>query len=154
MLVLETSAFQGGGRIPLRFTCEGENISPPLSWRGVPEGTKSFALTCEDPDAPGGTFHHWAIWNISGARMGLAEAFKPAAADHAIAEAINGFGKRGYRGPCPPKGHGVHHYHFRLFALDVEHLPVEGKAARCDAVADAARAHALAAAQLTGLYER
>jgi Raf kinase inhibitor-like YbhB/YbcL family protein len=154
MLVLETSAFQNNGFIPSRYSCEGENISPALSWRDAPAGTKSFALVCYDPDAPGGTFYHWGIWDIPGDRTGLPMDFKPRPGDRAIGEAINGFGKRGYGGPCPPKGHGVHHYHFKLFALDAEHLPLDHKAARCDGLKRIAAAHALAAAELIGLYKR
>lgn len=154
MLVLETSAFRNNGPVPPRYTCDGENVSPSFSWRGAPAGTQSFALICADPDAPGGTFYHWAIWNIPGDRAELAENFKAGRADRAIAEAINGFGRRGYGGPCPPKGHGAHHYHFSLFALDVERLPLEVKAARCEAVARAARANVIASAELIGLYHR
>jgi Raf kinase inhibitor-like YbhB/YbcL family protein len=153
MLVLETSAFQNHGLIPSRYSCEGENISPALRWRGAPPATKNFALICEDPDAPSGTFYHWAICNIPSEWAELPENFRSRPVD-GIAEAINGFGKRGYGGPCPPKGHGVHHYHFRLFALDVERLMFDMKAALCSAVAVAARAHAIASAELIGLYRR
>jgi Raf kinase inhibitor-like YbhB/YbcL family protein len=154
MFVLEASAFRNNGLIPLRYTCDGENLSPSFSWRGAPVGTKSFTLICEDPDAPGGTFFHWAIWNISGDWTELAEGFNVGPTNHAIAEAINGFGRRGYGGPCPPKGDGPHHYHFRLFALDVERIPLEAKAARCEAVARAVRANVIGTAELTGLYQR
>ena len=155
MLVLETYAFRNNGPIPVRYTCDGENVSPSFSWRGAPAETKSFALLCEDPDAPSGTFYHWAIWNIPGERTVLAENFKAGPADRTIAEAINGFGKRGYGGPCPPKVHGPHHYHFRLFALDVERLPLEAKAAaRCEALARAVRTFVIASAELIGLFQR
>jgi len=153
MFVLESPAFQNDGRIPPIFSCDGDDRSPPLSWKGAPSAGKRFALICDDPDAPGGTFYHWAIWDIPADWTGLDEDFKPKAGEGIISEAINGFGRRGYRGPCPPKGHGVHHYHFRLFALDVERLPVS-EAATCKAVAGAARTHAIATAQLIGLYER
>jgi phosphatidylethanolamine-binding protein (PEBP) family uncharacterized protein len=92
MFVLETSVFRDNGLIPLRYTCDGENVSPSFSWRGAPGGTKSFALICDDPDAPSGTFYQWAIWNMPGDRTALAENFKAEPADRAIVEAINGFG--------------------------------------------------------------
>jgi Raf kinase inhibitor-like YbhB/YbcL family protein len=110
---LSSPAFADGQPIPGRHTCEGENISPELQWSDLPEGTVSLALTCEDPDAPGGTFVHWVIWNIVPAKGGIGAGEVPLGAE----EAANGFGANGYGGPCPPPGHGVHHYRFRLYAL-------------------------------------
>ncbi len=153
MFVLESSAFRNNHRIPRVHSCDGDDQPPPLSWRGAPPGTKSFALVCDDPDAPGGTFFHWGIWDIPSEWIGLAKDLKRHPAGRAIGEAMNGFGKSGYSGPCPPKGDGIHHYHFRLFALGVEHLPLIG-AVGCKAVAGTAEAHAIATAELIGLYER
>jgi Raf kinase inhibitor-like YbhB/YbcL family protein len=152
--MLETSAFENGARIPARYGCEGRNVSPPLGWRGAPAETKSFALICEDPDAPGGMFYHWAIFDIPAGRSGLPEGYRPAVDGCGPVEAINGFGQRGYAGPCPPKGHGVHHYRFGLVALDVERLPLEAGSARCTTVAQLADVHALGSAEIVGIYER
>jgi Raf kinase inhibitor-like YbhB/YbcL family protein len=152
MLVLATTAFGGNARIPERYTCDGANVSPPLHWQGVPAGVKSYALICEDPDAPRGPFYHWAICSIPGSCTGLAENQPPTAAGYM--QALNDFGTRGYRGPCPPKGRGVHHYHFKLFALDTERLPLNEGTARCRDVLRSARERALAAAEIIGLYDR
>ncbi len=147
---LTSTAFRPGGTIPARFTCDGENLSPPLAWSGAPEGTRSFALVCRDPDAPAGVWYHWAIFDIAPGRDGLEEHCRPSGGVH---QAVNDFGQRGYGGPCPPHGHGRHHYHFTLYALDVEHLDVPA-GARCREVEAEAKAHALAEAELTGLYAR
>lgn len=111
MLSLTTAAFDAGGSIPARHTCDGEDVSPPLAWNGLPEGTASLALLVDDPDAPGGTFTHWLAWGIDPAAGTLAEGASPPG------EGLNGFGEVGYRGPCPPRG-GPHRYVFRLYALD------------------------------------
>jgi Raf kinase inhibitor-like YbhB/YbcL family protein len=113
---LHSTSFKAAAKIPPQFTCEGENISPPLTWTDVPEGTKSFALIVEDPDAPKGTFTHWIAYNIPPALTGLAPdaGGKP----DGFIPGKNDFGKLGYGGPCPPPGHGDHRYFFHLFALD------------------------------------
>src|SRR6266536_2438083 len=97
---LRSDAFGDGEPIPARYTCEGEDVSPPLAWTGVPEGAVSLALICDDPDAPSGTFTHWVAWGIDPSTGGLAEG------QSAPREGPNGFGSGGYRGPCPPPGHG------------------------------------------------
>ena len=150
---LDSSAFTNNQTIPRRFTGEGEDASPPLTWGGEPAGTKSFALVCEDPDAPNGTFHHWAAYDITPDHKALPEAFPADDAPDGVRQAVNDFGKHGYGGPMPPPGHGPHHYHFRLYALDTDHLPLKPEASVSD-VAEAARAHKLAEATLTGTYER
>lgn len=150
---LTSSAFENNARIPRRYSGEGEDVSPPLSWDGAPENTKSLVLVCEDPDAPRGTFRHWAAYDIAPDHTALPEAIAPSGAPDGIRQAINDFGRRGYGGPMPPKGHGPHHYHFRLFALDCEHLPLRPGASVAD-VRKAALAHRIAEAALTGLYER
>ncbi len=148
-LHLDSNAFRNADKIPLRFTCEGADISPPLSWSGVPEKTRSFAIVCSDPDAPGGTFYHWAIFDIPGGTAELAEGATPTGAR----EAANDFGKTGYGGPCPPRGHGTHHYHFRLFALDTERLQA-GRRPSCRDVERVSKQHALAEGELVGTFSR
>ena len=145
-------AFPDGAAIPRRFTCEGEDISPPLAWTDAPAETKSFVLLCDDPDAPGGTWHHWAAYDIAAGRREFAEAAAQAGAQ-GFKQAINDFHKPGYGGPCPPPRHGPHHYHFRLLALSVDHLPVAA-GANCRAVEREARKHVLAEATLVGIYQR
>lgn len=151
-LDLISTAFSNGGRIPARHTCEGPDTSPPLQWSGAPVGTRSFALICSDPDAPAGTWYHWAIYDIPSDASGLPEDCPPDGRD-GIRQAINDFGRRGYAGPCPPRGHGTHHYHFRLYALEVEHLPLKGSP-RCREVERAAKSRALGEANLVGLFSR
>jgi Raf kinase inhibitor-like YbhB/YbcL family protein len=150
---LTSTAFGNQKAIPRRFSGEGDDVSPPLSWKDAPRATKSFALICEDPDAPRGTFRHWAAYDIAPDTTELPEAFPRRIDEHGIKQAMNDFGKPGYGGPMPPKGHGPHHYHFRLIALDSEHLPVK-PGASVQEVEEAARAHSLVEARLTGLYER
>ena len=144
---LRSSGFSHGAVIPRHFTCDGDDLSPPLAWSGVPAGTRSFAIVCRDPDAPSGTWYHWAIFDISTATHELGEGRDPHNAPHR--EAINDFGKRGWGGPCPPRGHGAHHYHFKIYALDIERLDLPTNA-RCRDVEKAAAGHALAEAELIG----
>jgi len=151
---LNCPAIRDGEFVPARHACTGENVSPPLAWEGAPAATKSFALLCEDPDAPSGTFRHWAIFDISADTSALSEALPPSLVlPDGLRQAVNDFGKPGYGGPCPPKGHGVHHYHFRLAALDVENLGLPD-GADCKQVAATVRSHALAVAEIVGLFER
>src|SRR5512142_2360773 len=113
-LDVRTPAFRAGGPIPRRHTCDGEDLSPALSWSGAPESTREFAVVCEDPDAPGGTFVHWVIWGIPKSASALPEGVSAGDAVPGLGSArqgTNGFRVRGYRGPCPPPG-GAHHYHF------------------------------------------
>lgn len=150
---LTSPAFQRNGAIPRRHTCDGENLSPPFVWSGAPKDAKSLALICTDPDAPAGVFHHWAIYDLAPDTAGLSEACSAGKMPGAVKEATNDFRKAGYGGPCPPRGHGVHHYHFTLFALATPALSLAPKAS-CREVIDAARRRALAAAELVGTYER
>lgn len=150
-LNMTTTAFQSGGRIPHRFTCDGANHSPPLSWSGAPAAARSFAIVCSDPDAPGGTFYHWAIFDIPRDTAALAERTEGSGAGWH--EALNDFGKKGYGGPCPPHGHGDHRYRFRLFALDTERLPL-GRRPTCRDVERIASEHIVAEAEIVGLYSR
>lgn len=151
VMTLSSPAFKANGAIPRRHSCEGEDLSPPLRWTDAPAGTASFALVCADPDAPGGTFYHWAIFDVPPTARELAEGL--AAAVPGMRQARNDFGRPGYRGPCPPRGHGPHHYHFTLYALSVPHIEV-AQGADCRAVEAAAQRHSLATAELVGVYER
>ena len=148
-LRLTSPAFVDDGEIPVRFTCDGEDVSPPLAWSGAPTATQSFVLICRDPDAPRGTWYHWGVFDIPATLEGLAEHCRPQASG--LMQALNDFGQQGYGGPCPPPGHGRHHYHFLLHALDTAHLGQPAKAG-CRAVEQAARTHTLATAELIGRY--
>ena len=147
---LISSAIADGAAIPRRFTCDGENLSPPLQWSGVPSETQSFVLLCDDPDAPAGTWHHWAAYAIPPTAMELAVG---AAQDKKMKQAVNDFRKPGYGGPCPPHGHGPHRYHFRLLALSTEHLRVHSNAS-CRDVEREALSYTITEATLVGLYQR
>ncbi len=147
---LVSSAFADGATIPRRFTCDGENFSPPLQWSSAPEGTRSFVLLCDDPDAPAGTWHHWAAYDIPPTMTELVEG---TAQKTKLKQAVNDFRKTGYGGPCPPHGHGPHHYHFRLLALSADHLRAQPNAS-CRDVEREARKFTLAEATLIGRYER
>ena len=149
-MTLSSPEFHAGSRLPVRFTCEGADVSPPLAWSGVPAGTRSLALVCADPDAPSGTWYHWAIYGLAPEIAGLAAGQH---AGHSFHEAVNDFGRPGYGGACPPHGHGLHHYRFRLYALGVEHLDLAARP-RCRDVEHAAETHALARADLVATYSR
>lgn len=149
---ITSTAFPDGSSIPSRFTCDSNNISPALAWTEVPEGTRSLVLLCNDPDAPAGTWHHWAVFDIPPDQLELPENVSPQSGGK-YKQATNDFGRPGYGGPCPPRGHGPHHYHFRLLALSIDHLPV-GQHATCAEVERAARQHLLAEATLVGVYTR
>jgi hypothetical protein len=151
-LELTSTAFSNNGTVPARHTCEGSDTSPPLRWSGAPVGTRSFAVVCSDPDAPAGTWYHWAIYDIPPDVAGLPEHYPPEGRGD-IRQAINDFGRKGYGGPCPPRGHGTHHYHFKLYALKVERLPLEGSPP-CREVERSAKSHALGEAELVGLFSR
>jgi Raf kinase inhibitor-like YbhB/YbcL family protein len=143
---LKSTAFEHGEQIPRRNSCEGEDLSPPLSWSGAPEGTRSLALIVEDHDAPVGTFTHWLGWGLDPGAQGLGEG------ESAPIEGRNDFGTSGYRGPCPPPGHGQHRYFFRLYALDSE-LDLRPGADKPE-LERALAGHTLAIAELVGSYER
>jgi Raf kinase inhibitor-like YbhB/YbcL family protein len=142
-----SDAFKDGQPIPRQYTCDGADQTPVLRWGAPPEGTRSFALVIDDPDAPSGTFRHWGVFDIPASARAIGDGKKVGS------EVINDFGKPGYGGPCPPKGHGPHHYHFKLFALDVERLDLPSDAKVVD-VENAASKHAIAEGELIGTYER
>ena len=146
-LGLTSDAFQDGQVIPTQYTCDGADQTPVLTWGDPPSGTKSFALVIDDPDAPSGTFRHWGVFDIPASARSIG------GAQRVGTEVSNDFGKPGYGGPCPPKGHGPHHYHFKLFALDTDKLEVPSGAKVKD-VEDAAAKHAIARGELIGTYER
>jgi Raf kinase inhibitor-like YbhB/YbcL family protein len=143
---LRSPAIPPHGRIPAAYTCEGKNLSPPFEWSGVPTGTATLILTCDDPDAPRRTFRHWAAYNIPASATGLAEGEAPPAT------AVNDFGKPGYGGPCPPRGDPPHRYVFRLAALSGRIDAPAG--ARCGEVRRLARQLELATAELSGTFGR
>ena len=150
---INSPAFQMGQPIPARFTCDGEDRSPALTWSGVPSGTKSLVLVCDDPDAPVGTWVHWVLWNIPATETGLAEAIpadRPELPNGAI-QGVNDFRKTGYGGPAPPRG-PVHRYFFKLYALDrfLDLAPGAGK----DALEMAMSEHILASTEMVGRYGR
>jgi Raf kinase inhibitor-like YbhB/YbcL family protein len=146
-LDLTSEAFVEGQAIPAQYTCDGANRAPALRWNNPPEGTKSLALVVDDPDAPSGTFRHWGAYDIP------ADTRSIAAGQSVGSPAVNDFGKSGYGGPCPPPGHGPHHYHFKLFALDVGKLGV-GTNAKIADVENEATNHAIARGELIGTYDR
>lgn len=150
-MILKSPAFADGTTIPRKFTCDGANRSPALAWSDVPEDARSLALTCLDPDAPRGTFHHWVVYDMPPDWDGLAEAFG-AASQAAVHQGVNDFGRSRYDGPCPPRGAMPHHYHFRLSALGGPlDLP---SGASCAQIVTALKDVEIAAAELVALYGR
>ncbi len=149
---LVSSAFRSGERIPLRFTCEGENVSPELYWKEAPDKTKSFALILHDPDAPGaGGFTHWVLYNIPAERRHLAPTVpREEEIPGTGTQGINDAGQIGYTGPCPP--FGTHRYYLHLFALDSE-LRLPPGLAHAELTA-AMEGHTLEQAELMGTYAR
>ena len=148
---LSTSSFQASGDIPTRFTCSGDNLSPALSWTEPPAGTKSFALIVDDPDAPGGVFNHWVLYDLPASARQLPEGVPKKGDPEGARQGRNGFDEIGYGGPCPPPGH-VHRYYFRLYALD-QKLDLPAGAAK-SAVERAIKGHVLAQAEVMGRFKR
>ena len=151
-LLLTSTAFDMGDPIPIDYTCDGDNVSPPLGWANVPAHTRSLALVCDDPDAPRGTWVHWMIFNIPPEVTELYEALPdlrllPFGAE----QGTNDFKNLGYGGPCPPPG-GPHRYFFKLYALDTA-LKLE-PGTRKQELLDTMAGHILAEAQLMGTYQR
>lgn len=147
---VKVKGFGNGERIPARYTGDGENISPALEWSGEPEGTQSFALVMDDPDAPGGTWNHWLLWDIPGHVHSLPEGFRPGDLG---ASGKNDFGRLGYGGPYPPKGHGAHRYQFTIYALDRPALGLPAGAIRKE-LDRALAGRVLGQASYMGRYER
>ncbi|MEJ5368753.1 MAG: YbhB/YbcL family Raf kinase inhibitor-like protein [Bryobacteraceae bacterium] len=147
---IRSLAFDEGGWIPARHTGEGEDLSPALEWQDIPPGTRSLALVMDDPDAPGGVWTHWILWDIPVTETGLAEGFVPGRLGYS---GVNDFGKEGYNGPMPPRGHGPHRYFFRLYALDTRHLMVSAGVKRHE-FDKALRGHIIDECAVMGRYER
>ena len=148
---LRSPAFEEGGLIPDRYTCDGENISPPLEWEGAPEGTKSFALVCDDPDASMGTWVHWVVYDIPSTITKLPEQIPPEAAlVNGGKQGTTDFYRTGYGGPCPPSG--THRYFFRLYALD-RALDLEPGATKEQLLREML-SHVLEETALMGCYQR
>ncbi|HUU45167.1 MAG TPA: YbhB/YbcL family Raf kinase inhibitor-like protein [Acidobacteriota bacterium] len=150
-LTITSTAFAEGEMIPRKYTCDGDDISPPLTWSGAPDTTVSFVLICDDPDAPRGTWVHWVMYNIPADTTTLPENLPQD--DTLAAGAVQGitdFRRPGYGGPCPPSG--THRYYFKLYALDTV-LAVAGRATKDDLLA-AMKGHVVAESQLMGRYSR
>jgi Raf kinase inhibitor-like YbhB/YbcL family protein len=152
-LDIKSSAFENGGYLPDRYTCDGANISAPLEFSNVPDKVKSLALVCEDPDAPMGVWVHWIVYNIAPATLKLEEAIaKDTVLLDGAQQGINDFGETGYGGACPPEGK-AHRYVFKLYALDVMLDSAMQKPAKKD-IEKAMTGHILAEAKITGLYQK
>jgi Raf kinase inhibitor-like YbhB/YbcL family protein len=153
---IASQAFSSGGTIPTLYTCDGKDVSPPLTWSGIPEKARSIALICDDPDAPRGTWTHWVLFDLPANISGLGEGVPPqervtvAPGGATALQGKNDFGKTGYGGPCPPSG--THRYFFRIYALDTE-LGLGPKTTRQDLLR-AIKGHVLAEGELMGRYSR
>jgi Raf kinase inhibitor-like YbhB/YbcL family protein len=142
-----SAAFGEGEAIPAKYSCQGDEVNPPLEITDVPDGAKALAIVVDDPDAPGATYDHWLLWNIPGDRRQIPEHWQ---LEDGVMAGINGAGNRGYAGPCPPEGR--HHYAFKVYALDaLLELPEEtGK----KELEEAMQGHILGQAKLVGTYGR
>lgn len=151
-LVLKATAFANGGEIPKKYTCSGADVSPALIWEGVSRAAHSLALIVNDPDAPGGTWTHWTMWNIPAHLTSLPEA-APAeeALENGARQGKNDFHRIGYGGPCPPPGK-AHRYFFKLYALDTV-LDLQAAAGRKD-LDRAMKRHIVSEAEWMGTYRR
>ena len=154
-LALTSSAFTHSGPIPRSYTCQGSDISVPLTWSGLPSGTKSLALVVDDPDAPDPaapkmTWVHWVLYNIPPDGTGLPQGVKPADLPRGTREGVNDWKRTGYGGPCPPIG--THRYFHKLYALDVV-LPDLGKPSSTQ-LEQAMKGHVLAQSELIGTYKK
>ena len=151
VFAISSPAFTEGGNIPSKFTCDAgqQNPSPALAWKDAPSGTRSFVLIMDDPDVPmAGGFTHWVLADIPAATKALPEGFQVGSLG---VSANSGFRRPGYGGPCPPTG--VHHYHFKLMALDIDAIGVQQGASRAD-VEKAMQGHVIGTAETVGLYQK
>jgi Raf kinase inhibitor-like YbhB/YbcL family protein len=149
---LTSPSFENQQPIPAKHTGEGADASSALEWEGAPSSTKSFALICDDPDAPGGTWVHWVIYNIPAGTIELPEGVAKSDTVAGAKQGVNDFGKVGYNGPMPPRGAGKHRYFFKLYALKSE-LDLKPRATKAQLEA-AMKGQILAQAELVGTYER
>lgn len=149
-LEIKSAAFQNGGDIPRKHTCDGGDVSPALSWSDAPAATRALAIIVDDPDAPGGTWVHWVLYDLPANAKELPEGSGGAAAPNGAKQGANDFRKMGYGGPCPPGG--THRYYFKLYALDT---PTDLKpGATKQQLLAAMKGHVLAEAELVGRYGR
>src|SRR5215471_15237625 len=149
---VRSDSFADGQPIPQKYTCDGEDISPPVRWDSAPDGTKSFALICDDPDAPSGTWVHWVIYDLPATIKELPEAIQ--ANEEVLSGArqgTNDFRRLGYGGPCPPKGN-AHRYYFKLYALDIV-INLKAGATKSD-VENAMKGHIVGEGKIMGSYQR
>ncbi len=147
-LSVSSKAFEQHGKIPRQYTGDGDNKSPPISWKGLPDGTRQLALVCHDPDAPMPKgFTHWVVYGIPAEASGI-----PEGAGMSFVQGLNGMGKPGYIGPAPPQGHGLHHYYFWLYALGDG--PELKPGLSHEALLGAIAGRVLGQARLVGTYER
>lgn len=144
-MYLTSLDFQNGGMMPVELTCDGRNVSPELVITEVPEGAKSLALIMDDPDAPGGTFVHWVVWNIPPETKKIERGTEPKGV-----QGKSSFGRKGYGGPCPPSG--THRYYFKLYALDQEIRLHEGASKK--ELEKEMEGHIVGRAELMGKYSR
>ena len=152
---LQSSSFQPNGAIPKKYTCEGDDVSPPLSWSNPPKGTKAYALIVDDPDAPDPKapqtiWVHWVLYNLPASATALPEGVALKSLPPGTRQGVNDWKRTGYRGPCPPVGR--HRYFFKLYALDTE-LSDLGEANKAK-LEQAMRGHVLATAELVGTYQK
>ena len=141
---IKSPAFAESATVPRQFTCDGDDAPPPIKVSDPPEGTRSFAVIMEDPDAPKGTFTHWLAYDIPASKTDLQVT--------AGKTLRNSFGREGYGGPCPPPGHGPHRYFFKVYAVDESSLTLAGETKQD--LEKALETHTLASAELMGRYER
>jgi Raf kinase inhibitor-like YbhB/YbcL family protein len=150
-LSISSPAFRDGDEIPVKYTCDGSNTSPALLWSGAPPGTKTFALICDDPDAPNRTFVHWVLYNLPATRSTIDEGVPPKGElDEGVLQGLNSARRVGYMGPCPPSGR--HRYYFKLYALD-KSLALTGSPTK-EELQTAMKKHIIAESQLMGTYAR
>jgi len=146
------AALAEGRPIPEKYTCDGADISPPLKWTNIPQGAKSLALVCDDPDAPAGTWVHWVLYELPPAVTELPEGIPTTeTVSNGAKQGVNDFKRIGYGGPCPPRG-GPHRYFFKLYALDLAELGLAN--ADKQGVERAMNGHVLAQTELVGTYQR
>jgi Raf kinase inhibitor-like YbhB/YbcL family protein len=151
-MTLRSPAFQSGADIPRKYTCDADDVSPPLHWQNTPAGTQAYALIAEDPDAPGGIWVHWVAYDLPAKTAALTEALpKTETLANGAKQGVNDFRKVGYGGPCPPPG-PAHRYYFKLYALDIATAlrPRASKAQLLEAI----KGHVLGEADLMGRYKR
>jgi hypothetical protein len=155
-ITIQSPAFAPNDSIPRRHTGDGDDVSPPLLWSGVPDAARELVLIVDDPDAPVGDWVHWLVYGIPADALGLPEGISVGvqrlAAPRGAIQGRNSWNKIGYGGPAPPKGHGVHHYHFKLYALD-KPLGLEPDATK-PALLAAMQGHIIAQGELIGTYQR